>query len=364
MRIAIITQPLRYNYGGILQNFALQTVLKAMGHQVVTLDSEVKGKQNWSRKIFKFLRGIFLFLRDSKGRFLGIYTYQTASERRSQNTILFIKKYINVCSLKYYNENDFDAIIVGSDQVWRPSYSNLDEAFLKFAEKNNRIIKVAYAASFGTDEWEYSSEETKTYSQLAQKFDAISVREFSGIRLCSHYLNVTAKHVLDPTMLLYKCDYINKLHIYDVEKSEGRLFYYFLDDNSAKQSFVEHVKEQWNIKPFTVNSMVELRNASIEKQIQPPVEKWLRAFYDAEFVITDSFHGCVFSMIFNKPFVVIANKKRGLARFNVLSMFQQEHRLITADRICDANIDISLPNVNFDAMRDYSFDFLKKSLIK
>ena len=107
MRIAIITQPLRYNYGGILQNFALQTVLKAMGHKVVTLDSEVKGKQNVSRKIFKFLRGIFLFLRDSKGRFLGIYTYQTASEKRSQNTIMFIRKYINVCSLKYYNENDF-----------------------------------------------------------------------------------------------------------------------------------------------------------------------------------------------------------------------------------------------------------------
>ena len=106
----------------------------------------------------------------------------------------------------------------------------------------------------------------------------------------------------------------------------------------------------------------------LEDCVFPSVTAWLRAFMDAEMVITDSFHGWVFSIIFNKPFWVIGNEERGLARFNsLLSMFELRNRLIKADRIpSDLSVPIDWNKVN--ATRKYwqekSSNFLKTHLNK
>ena len=362
MNIGIITQPLRYNYGGILQNFALQIVLKRLGHQVTTLDGEVKITNNFKRRIINIVKSFLLFFRDKRGRILGIIPYRTTHELLSINTNKFIRQYINSKKISSFREVDYDVLIVGSDQVWRPSYSNLDEAYLDFVKNNKNIVKIAYSASFGSDIWEYSNEETIKYSQLIKLFDAVSVREESGIHLCRKYFNVDAIHVLDPTMLLNKEDYIKELNIENVEQSQGTLFYYFLDNDISKMDILKYVENELKIIPFTVNSKIESNNASIHEQIQPPVENWLRAFYDAEFIITDSFHGSVFSMLFNKPFIVIANKKRGLARFKLLDIFHQEHRLIYSDNLSKIDIDTSLPNINLDEMRKKSYSYLSENI--
>lgn len=363
MRIGIITQPLRYNYGGILQNFALHIALSRMGHQVITLDGEVKTKKKTSLQTIKScIKKLILASRDKKSRILGFYTYNTTTELLSQNTRKFIKAHIPVRSIKSYKDNDFDALIVGSDQVWRPAYSVLDDAYLKFAEHNDSIVKISYAASFGSDEWEYTDEESCKYAKLAKKFKAISVREESGVNLCRKFLKVDASYVLDPTMLLTKEDYISLVGLCSVQKSEGELFFYFLDINKEKEDVVNVLERNLNIKSFTVNSKVELVGANVEEQIQPPVEKWLRAFYDAKFVITDSFHGCVFAMLFNKPFAVIANPKRGLARFKILNTFHQEHRLFYIEDFQPERIDFSLPNIYIEEMRKKSLFYLEQNL--
>lgn len=360
MRIGIVTQPLRYNYGCILQNYALQLVLKRMGHQVVTLDGEVKTKHTLKRKLFILARNFFLFLRDGNKKILGIIPFQTTDEILSQNLNDFIRNNINKQKLSSYRANKFDALIVGSDQVWRPSYSNLEEAYLEFA-KNDNILKIAYAASFGSDSWEYSLKETIKYAKLAKLFDAISVREESGIVLCEKYLNVNCCQVLDPTMLLTKEDYILNMDILSVEKSQGEIFYYFLDDNGFKQNVVNRISLIFGKKSFTVNSKVENVKARIDERIQPPIEKWLRAFHDAFFIVTDSFHGCVFSLLFNKPFILIANKKRGLARF--YSLFNQ---LNIVNRIVEEGSDFKIecflkePNVDLSILRQKSYNFLNK----
>lgn len=243
-----------------------------------------------------------------------------------QNIEPFIRKRINikiVDDFSQLNEKDFDAIVVGSDQIWRPLYvKHIESAFLDFAQDWN-IKRIAYAASFGTDKWEYTKLQNKHCRKLVQLFNAVSVREASGVKLCKEHFGVTAKHVLDPTMLLADEDYIKLFEENNTPKSQGNLLCYILDENEEKSRLIDLIAKQNNLTPFRINAKADYRfDIPVKDRIQPSVEQWLRGFYDAEFVITDSFHACVFSILFKKPFVVYGNKKRGMSRFtSLLDMF-------------------------------------------
>lgn len=166
-------------------------------------------------------------------------------------------------------------------------------------------------------------------------------------------------------MLLKPVDYYNILNLEDIPQSDGELFFYFLDYSKDKKIAKDSISDKLGLKSFTVNSRVEDVNASIYERIQPPVEQWVRAFMDAKFIITDSFHGTVFSIIFNKPFIVLGNKKRGMARFNsLLGLFGLNDRLVNIDSI--NNIDINkmmlAPNADMSELYNFSLDFLKNNL--
>lgn len=338
MRIGILTLPLHTNYGGILQAYALQTVLERMGHQVVVLNKKKKfNLPLWKRPLSYSKRVIkkYIFRKKNIRVFEEQYRQKTYPVI-SQYTQSFIDKYIhlyNVESLSDLKETDFDAIVVGSDQVWRPKYfmpmfkTGIEDAYLGFARKWD-IKRIVYAASFGTEEWEYTPLQSKNCGDLLRQFDAISVREESGVRLCKERLGLEAKHVLDPTMLLEKEDYIKLFEKANTPKSPGTLLYYILDETPEKVDTINKIANDRNLMPFRINSKIGNPNALLEERIQPPVETWIRGFYDAELVVTDSFHACVFSIIFGKPFVVIGNEKRGMARFeSLLKMFGQENRI-------------------------------------
>ena len=252
-------------------------------------------------------------------------------------------------------------LIVGSDQIWRPKYfySRIEDAYLDFA-KEWKIKRITYAASFGTEEWEYTEEQTNNCATLLKKFNAVSVRESSAVKLCYDNFGVKAEHVLDPTMLLSKEDYIKLFKDYNAAQSDGNLFCYILDDGEEKKSIIDCVAKEKGLKAFYVNSRYEDLDASLEERIQQPVEKWLRAFYDAEFIITDSFHACVFSIIFNKPFIVYGNKERGLARFNsLLSIFGLEERIVSTKE--EATKAISKP-INWEKVNESHRQWKEKSM--
>ena len=131
-------------------------------------------------------------------------------------------------------------------------------------------------------------------------------------------------------MLLTKEDYIQLFENTDTPKSKGTLLNYILDETSEKLTLIDQIAQEKNLVLFRVNSKVENKKAPLQERIQPSVEQWLRGFYDAEFVVTDSFHACVFSILFNKPFIAIGNEDRGTSRFtSLLSMFGLKDRLIT-----------------------------------
>ena len=108
------------------------------------------------------------------------------------------------------------------------------------------------------------------------------------------------------------------LKLNKVKKSEGNLLVYILDYTNEKEKAIKQIAEEKNLVPFRVNSDYENYNAELYDRIQPPVEQWVRGFYDAEYVITDSFHACVFAIIFSKPFVVCLNSERGRTRYESL----------------------------------------------
>lgn len=314
MKIGILTQPLRYNIGGLLQNYALQQVLKRLGHKPVTLDPDPY--QHVS--IIVLVKRLVLRLLGKKITVFVEKEQNRPARTKGKNSDRFIKRYIKC--FRYSNKNqlksmDFDAYIVGSDQTWRPKYnrSRLGNMFLDFTQGMN-VKRVAYAASFGTDEWEYTEEETAKYAVLLRQFDSVSVREKSAVQICKERFNVDAIHVLDPTLLLSKEDYIRIIEKDRAPKSPGNLLVYFLDNTDDNKFLEKKVVNDYSLTPFYVN----YDNKSKEITPHVPVSQWLRGFYDAKYIITDSFHACVFAIIFNKPFILYANMDRGFARYQSL----------------------------------------------
>lgn len=342
MKIAILTLPLHSNYGGIIQNYALQTVLERMGHEVYTINlTRPKAKMKLAKAPLSISKRI---IKKILGRKDGIIFLEKKINHDKpiieQNVRRFINDNIHLTKpfhtkedLKEINNMGFDAVVVGSDQVWRIPYAypNIRTYFFDFIT-NTKIKKLAYSASFGTDEIEFSKKEVKDCGELIKSFDFISVREDAGLDLINNKYKWECKnkpiHTLDPTMLLSKEDYINLSSDYEGQL-DGELFYYILDMTEDKKKVLDQLSKDLGYKPFTVIGNAGKWYDNANERIVPPLELWLQAFNKAKFVFTDSFHGCVFSIIFNKDFIAYGNEGRGMSRFNsLLSLYNINSRMI------------------------------------
>lgn len=372
MRIGVITLSLYANYGGIMQAYALQTILKRMGHEVTLLDKTTRKELSWWEKPLVYSKRIVwkYVLGSSKRVFHERYYNDFLYPSVTRYTRAFVDKHIActpVVKFKNLSNKDFDVIIVGSDQIWRPAYFEVSKQgyapFLQFAKGWN-VKRIAYAVSFGTNRWEYTRKQTIECGNLVRLFDAVSVREDSGVDLCRQHLGIEPSLVLDPTLLLDAHDYINLCK--DTPKSKGNLLNYTLDKSEDKDIIVHQLSKSLNLVPFSVNNpKLNDPKADYTEKVQPPVEQWLRGFYDADFVFTDSFHACVFSIIFRRQFVVYGNKGRGMARFeSLLRMFGLEDRLVTNVEDLESLRDIDYDKVfeKLDDMRKVSMAFLQKAL--
>lgn len=375
MKIAIMTQPLGKNYGGIMQAYALQIVLRKLGYKPVTINYGYH-KPSF---IYQRARQTYRIALKLTGKRKAPVNLEKHLNYLIKNNLDFINshisqsEYINTTSnlKKHFKENNYDAVIVGSDQTWRPKYSpNIYNFYLEFIKNNRNVKKIAYATSFGVDQWEYSKKETRKCARLAQLFDTISVREESGVVLCDKYLKANSTVTLDPTLLLNKKEYINLLKgkDYTTDKSEG-VFTYFLDSSMDKENIaciIANELSTYTFKNQAKSSLNHLDSNKLSDYKIPELEKWLSSFYNAEFIITDSFHGCVFSIIFNKPFIAIANKRRGLARFkSLLSLFSLNNRLLIDPKNIETAIGLIEQDINWDKVnkalevhKKVSYDFL------
>lgn len=366
MKIGILTVPFNNNYGGCLQAFALMTVLKRLGHHPYMI---MRRHNLYSYSLLAKAKYVFRsFLNTLKYKRFDIlihpfepyydFTYAYKIQK-------FVSHYICPQTSYFYSwyklENKlrkhFDVLIVGSDQVWRSVYvPGVENYFFNFA-KNWDASRIAYAASFGTTEPEYTEEEIKTCGKLLRLFDAVSVREQGALSVFNKFNWNTdeVKVVLDPTLLLDAMAYETIMSYTD--NGVPYLFAYVLDKTQDKDSAIHQVCDSHNL---IVKNQYE--NDSLLS-----IEDWLGLIKNANSVVTDSFHGMVFSIIFHVPFVVVVNKERGSDRFkSLLNMLQLEDRLAySPSKICDI-IERPIDWLSVDTLlqkyRKESVSFLKMNL--
>lgn len=353
-KILIVTLSQGINYGGMLQAYALQESVRGLNLEVestFSLGSPVK-------KIVRSLPGLSYAVSKIRRK------KKVDSDEATQYTNKFIQGHITLVGFSKARSGTYAAYVVGSDQVWRKPYTYIPHNLLNFVK--SEAPKISYAASFGRDDLdEYDNKLVARTKKLARRFDAISVREDSGVDIVKNYWGLGAEHHVDPTLLIDTTDYVKLIDnpTSELHTPDGDLFSYILDTDESKQGIASVVAKSRGLKVFTVIDGDENNGKSM-----PPVEQWLCSFRDAKYVVTDSFHGTVFSIIFNKPFIAIGNKERGLARFtSLLKMFGLEDRLVTSvddvtEELINKPIGWNAVNAKIKSEQKRSFDYLKKHL--
>lgn len=351
MKIAILTHPIRCNYGGALQAYALQSYLQGKGYDVVIVDLQRPARlmsrlHHWvERNIFH--RRFTRFAQCCMNR-----TPRITSDARLRAAVA-----------------DCDAVIVGSDQVWRLSMVHGLERhyFLDFVPDGSR--RIAYAASFGLSDLEPCHEALyNDIKNLVSRFTAISVRESDGVNICRKHWDIEAQQVLDPTLLAGR-------EVFEplanrVKNLQGELFYYFLGNRGAEVAHIHRLAYGVGKRPFTVNAGRTLRISKFAFASYPSIERWVDAFRRAEVVVTDSFHGVCFALLFNKPFYVVGNKSGGISRIeSILNLFGLQDRFVTSlndiksyNQLATPDIDYMQVNERLAELRNYSETFLLNAL--
>lgn len=285
LKIGIVTFHWGTNYGGVLQSFALQSFLKRQGFDVQIINFAPTSYRD-------------SFLRCFRARKLKTVISNIKNYSKEKNIDKFRKEYLNLTarysSLDEVKANtvSFDCLITGSDQVWNP-YGIQTHGLVYFLPfGGNKTKKMSYAASFGCVN--YPKDVMKKIKPLITKFNAISVREKSGLDILNKEGFNDLKLLPDPTLLLDKVDYINLMGPNKPAKTKYGFFYTLQPNQKTMDSIYNGV----SMKIKTISTLnIQSRTMGIEQ--------WLRTIYNSEFVITNSFHGVIFSLLLNKNFIVV-----------------------------------------------------------
>jgi hypothetical protein len=324
------------NYGQILQMYSLQKYLETLGCSPFLIKYDPRSDHSNIRKISLIdrmiskmsLKKIILYLKN-------LYTNKVILNERVKYPRKFDdfrQKYIHETDIIYYSLQDLkqhppeaDVYITGSDVVWgtfRSAY------YLDFGSPEAK--RIAYAPSFGRTS--ISENERQLIKPLLEKFDLVTVRESQGVDVCASAGIQNAILVLDPTLLLPREHY---LRIAEIPPKTNKFCYLYLLGNEIEvsvRSVINAIKGRNMEVVYTTSDRVD-----IHKKVYPTVNEWLGYYTCANIIITNSFHGCIFSIIFNKNFIFLPLKGRH-AKLNVRiqSLLMQ---LNLKERIFDNNIE-------------------------
>ena len=290
MKIGILTFHWATNYGAVLQAYALQSFLTKLGHDVRIIDYQPLTYEKRFFQCFKTKRPWLI-----KKNLIEFY--------KEQPFIAFRKKYLKLTT-RYHslqelkgNPPECDVYICGSDQIWNPSFTKGGEGqpttsyFLDFG--NKKTIRIAYAVSFGCTE--YQEEIKRIVSPVLTKFNAISVRENSGCEIVRNMGVDNVSLMPDPTLLLTAQAY-NEISDGSMPHQPFNFFYAIQDRQLAIEKMENYFRHKFPERVISTRafkySMIDLR-------------QWLSLIKAARSVVTNSFHGIVFSIIYRKPFIAV-----------------------------------------------------------
>ena len=428
MKVAIFTLPLVNNYGGILQAYALQRALESYGFDAPVVNLKIRQRGFFSRDYLKFLLAKLIYFKKYKNAEFSTLRYYTDTQRFIAQNIEPPREIYSPAALKrLFEQEKFGACVLGSDQVFNPPYFDAFENDFSLGFAPQSCIKIAYAASFGGKSFKGTRDLELHKANLA-KFKAISVRERGATALCESVFGISgAAFVLDPTLLagrevfekfissaansvkpggaeLAQRDTENCAEADDVQiaicaasqetkaakigaaaqnlngtaadiadtafsaqdagenavcaantAQKGQIFAYILDQNERKSEILKSVSEREGLGVREVN----------DKANRVSIEEWLSLIAGAQLVITDSFHGCAFSILFNKPFFAFINENRGSSRFySLFESFELQDRVIksASDVSLSKQVDWARVNEILSRRREASREFLISNL--
>lgn len=329
------------NYGSILQCWALQRFLKKHGHAPYLIRYHYRVGRNLSLFLRKILnpRKAWDILKRRCTAFL--FADKSFEHRQREVFLDFLHHDIDLSEQEYGSVFELkaqppvaEAYIAGSDQIWN-FYNNklsvvkdhIHAFFLCFGNEN--IRRISYAASFGGDT--FKAEYANEIEPLLARFNAVSVREKIGVDICRSYGREDAVHVLDPTLLLSAEDYRAFYQSKQIKMPERKFVFVYLLENKSSASLDEIAAwaKQQDLEVIYIPGQGSHKNTSVSKSALT-VQEWLCWLDNAECVITNSFHCCVFSLIFRKQFAFV----RQIGKFvsqnkridNLLSMFEVGNR--------------------------------------
>jgi len=345
------------NYGSIITYYALTRVIESMGFS-------------------------YAMIRNPLGREIDIDSLNRSHPLRFAKKHYKITPLLPLNRLSELNDN-FSAFLLGSDQMWNYHLSKPYRQSYFFDFVKEEKVKVAYATSFGRDQYLGPEEEKKVTYYNLHRFDGISVRDDFSKRICKEDFDISSELLLDPVFLCPVEKYdelINEARDYHIEGDY--IFAYILDPNPVIGTSIQKIAEQTKKKVVVVfnqsgdkegfKSRLNISSDYVSYEMDPTVNEWLYLYKNAQYVLTDSFHGTCFSIIFEKPFIVLKNNGRGGNRFPYLlgefelleRMIEKPEEFVSKFELFGLNAQIDYGKVKniLDNRKRVSLEWLKEKL--
>lgn len=362
MKIGILTFHCAINYGAVLQTYGLQETLKSMGHEVYVIDYRPEYLQRPYRLFFPdvlkghgFWGNIRFFIRELIALPIR-YKRRCAFNR-------FVEKHLHLANLDFRSgDNDFDCFVFGSDQIWNPQITEGDSFFLGDSPcfKDKKMLTYAASAGSVTALNEIDVEQLRGW---LSKFSALSVREKSLSHYLSEKLQLENQLVVDPVLLAGKNVY-RKISSY---RTLGKpyLLFFSIGQNDEVLDFAKKKAASLGLELIQLYGMAEvIKNRRVLQSLSP--NDFMGYFQNAQFVISSSFHGTIFSILFHKLFLCVGHDFK--SRFHsLLDMLGMQDRLVDIDNIneyVEKEIDWEYVDNVLAQKREEAFSFLNQALQK
>ena len=363
MKIYVLTLHAVINYGSALQSYATQKIFESLGLETEIVDYRrepvLESSLSLSKKLSK-AEGIM-------GKIKTVLLHPSVSRGRKIFD-KFLESRINQTAQRYTYDEDFekypidaDIYCTGSDQVWNSGWHNGTPKpfYLSFAPADKK--KIAFSASFGKAELE--DWEKPEIKELLSSYDAISIRESSGVQIAKDLGFENAVHILDPTMV------IDPKYWYELSEDrlvkEKYVLVYQLCNNAEFDKYAVEFAKKKGLKLIRMCIRYDQLRKPGHGLVLPPVEGFLQLIRHAEYVLTDSFHCTAFSITFHKQFVDFYPNAYGSRLESIVKMTGLEERLITDFsnfEIADASIDYDRVDSIINEKREAGMAFLRNAV--
>lgn len=348
MKVSILTYHWEDNYGAVLQAYATQKAIESLGHDPEFIDLRLPYAPSVSQRIiFALKRHRFNDFRRKFYKALSPTVYYSPDDLNN-------------------NPPEADCYLTGSDQTWNPLIAKelLPAFFLTFG--SDAIRRITYATSIGLDDWIPSSAISDEGITVALKrFDSILLREKRAIEIASERWNVNARQVVDPVLLFPEYPELT-----GTIRESGELIVYKLINDPEFYSLALSVARELGAPIRSIGSV--RHPAGFKAGYPEKVEKWVKRLAEAKMVLTDSFHGTVFSLLYHRPFVVYVGDPARVVRIvSLLQSLGLEYRILSSGatkedflRLLNTPVDWGMVDTRLGELRNRSFELLKKALTK